>query len=182
MKFTLSGDYVNSTYADENGRIIYKVQTTSTLPGGYTNILKVLPDDIPRRESLSLDTSGGGRDYLGDRFIHIARIDWKSFHIFSRGEDIPTKTLFRKEGWNRNRIFMGDDGREYKWVLGPRQPELQLNDETKTQVAKYHQRNVMGIFGEKRPGVLEIFPEGESMMDTIMMTFVYIETARRRER
>ncbi|KAG7086306.1 hypothetical protein E1B28_002270 [Marasmius oreades] len=176
MKLTLSGDHLNSTYADESGRVLYKVHTTSTLPGGSTTVTKLLPDDIPRRE----DESGSG--CRGDRFAHFARVDWKSYHIFAHGEEIATKKLFRREGWKRHRVFVGEDGKEYKWVLGPRHSELQLNDGSRTQVAKFHQRNILGIFGEKKSAVLEIFPAGETMIDAIMLTFVYVETARRREK
>ncbi|KAL0569944.1 hypothetical protein V5O48_012019 [Marasmius crinis-equi] len=175
MTLTLSGSYLNSTYADENGRVIYKVNTTTTLPGGSSNIVKLLPDDIPRMQNVE------GDEVPGDRFAHLARIDWKIYSIFHHGEELVTKQFFRREsGWakKRNRIFMGEDGKEYKWVLGPVYPELRLNDESQTVVAKY---NPGSVFTKKRPGVLEIFPSARHMMDIIVMTFVYVETARRRE-
>ncbi|KAG7086288.1 hypothetical protein E1B28_002252 [Marasmius oreades] len=122
MKLTLSGNYLNSTYADESGRIVYKVRTTGTIPGASTTIAKILPDDIPRRE----DETGNGQEE--DRFAHFARIDWKAYRVLVRGEEIPGKKLLRIEGWRRSRIFVGDDGKEYKWVLKPGHPELQLLD------------------------------------------------------
>ncbi|KAL0569945.1 hypothetical protein V5O48_012020 [Marasmius crinis-equi] len=175
MKLTLAGNYLNTTYADDNGKINYKSHTTSTFPGGKTNIVKVLPADIPRRQN-----SGDGEAELGDRFAHMARIDWKIISDFQLGgEEVSAKKFFRREIWaaKKNRIFTGEDGKEYRWLFGAWAPELILNDGSKTQVAVYHPTK---IFGPKRPGVLEIHPEWEHMADIIIVTFIYVETLRRR--
>ncbi|KAG7086287.1 hypothetical protein E1B28_002251 [Marasmius oreades] len=180
MNLTLSGNFLKCTYTDDNGRVVYKVHTSSTYPGNSTTISKVLPDDIPRGAS----ENGKGS---GDRFAHLARIDWKVVYstLVRGGEETSAKTFFRREGISgalgRNRIFVGDDGREYRWLLGACTSELELNDEYKTPVAKFDRRNVGSVFGfgKKRPAVLKNFPAGEHMVDLIMLTFLYIEHVRR---
>ncbi|KAF9266003.1 hypothetical protein L218DRAFT_129808 [Marasmius fiardii PR-910] len=158
MRLTLSGNFLKSTYTDEKGRVIYKVQT-SNKHGGKTTITQ------------------------SDRFAHLARIDWKVGHaiLVRGGEELSTKTFFRRDGFwaGKDRLFSGDDGREYKWHLGSWGSELQLNDESKTPVAKLVRGNIGGIFGQKRPSVFEVYPAGEHMVDLIMLTFLYMEKFRR---
>ncbi|KAF9265280.1 hypothetical protein L218DRAFT_860954 [Marasmius fiardii PR-910] len=181
MRLTLSGNFLKCTYTDENGRVIYKVQTTSTIHG-KTTISKVLPDDIPRGERIGQDDEIN--DSGPDRFAHLGRIDWRvgGSILVRGGEELSVKTFFRRGGlWalGKNRLFFGDDGREYKWILGSWTSELQLNDENKTPVAKLIRGNIGGIFGQKRPAVLEIYPAGEHMADLMILTFLYVEKIRR---
>ncbi|KAJ8094059.1 hypothetical protein PM082_009949 [Marasmius tenuissimus] len=172
MKLTLSGSYLNCSYTDDTGRVIYKVKTDNTFPGGKTNILGLLPDDIPRRESIG--------DIREDRFAYLARIEWKTIYstFMLGGEAVDANKFFRKEIWKRmNRIFTGGDGQEYRWIIRWLAPELVINDEVRTPVAKYHRSGKSG--GKKQQGVLEIFPEGEHIIDLIVITFIYVETLRR---
>ena len=102
--------------------------------------------------------------------------------------------------YERDRIFTAPDGREYRWVLGLAAAvraisyltcpivrvlslhQLYLNDEAETPVARFHTRR-LGIFRKARQAFLEIFPAGEHIIDTIVVTFVYIEKVRKaRER
>jgi hypothetical protein len=60
--------------------------------------------------------------------------------------------------------------------------KLFLNDASTTPVATFHTKN-WGIFSEKRPAFLEIFPPGEHMVELILITFIYMEKLRKdRER
>ena len=97
MKLTLSGGYLNCSYTDETGRVLYKVKTDSTYPGGKTNIFGLLPDDIPRRDSTIGDVS------LADRFAYLARIEWKTIYstFLLGGEEVDANKFFRKEIWKR---------------------------------------------------------------------------------
>ncbi|KAF9266002.1 hypothetical protein L218DRAFT_997355 [Marasmius fiardii PR-910] len=171
MRLTLSGNFLKCTYADENGRIIYKVHSTLA----RTTISKVIPGDIPRRNSENESDTG-------DRFAHLGRIDWKAMYsvLVLGGEEFSTRTYFKRDGFTGamglNRVFVGDDGREYKWLLGSWTSELRLKNEYKTLVAKLIRGNIGGIFGQKRPAVLEIYPAGEHMVDLIMLTFLYVES------
>jgi hypothetical protein len=76
---------------------------------------------------------------------------------------------------------MAPDGREYMWKLGPTAPHLYLNDEHKTPVAKFHLPCLRWF---RRPGAkscawMEIFPEGEHLVDVILLTFIYVEKIRK---
>ena len=108
MKLTISRDSLNSNYTQEDGRVVYKVQTTSlysAMDGDFkaeTKISKILPDGIPRRQ---------GYNGMKDRFAHLARIEWSidtshihSGHstvgtIYRTGEELQTDSLFLKEAW-----------------------------------------------------------------------------------
>ncbi|KAJ3805292.1 hypothetical protein F5876DRAFT_52093, partial [Lentinula aff. lateritia] len=76
-----------------------------------------------------------------------------------------------------HRVFTGPDGKEYKWVLGFYTPELILNDGSNTPVARFHRRKF--ILWNTPPGYLEILPCGVDMIDTILITFIYIEKLRK---
>ena len=52
--------------------------------------------------------------------------------------------------------------------------QLSLNDETRTELGRYH-RATLGIKGPKHRPYLDIQPEAVDMLDTIVVTFVYIE-------
>lgn len=57
--------------------------------------------------------------------------------------------------------------------------QLMLNSSlTPTTIAKYHKKKY-GIFSdERRDPYLEIRPEGEHMVDLILVTFVFVEKTR----
>ncbi|KAI3608170.1 hypothetical protein WG66_006527 [Moniliophthora roreri] len=177
MKLHVTGHFLNATYADDAGRVIYKVKTSS-LVHRSTTISKVLPQDIdiPRRNSDPNDSQ--------ERFAHLARIDWgvQSTSIHLLDQLMETRQFLRKEPkfFTRNRIFTAPDGKEYKWILGSHTSQLIQYDgkDTVTHVAKYHRGN-LGITSEKRKGALEIYPAGEHMVDLILATFLFIEKARR---
>ncbi|KAL0565727.1 hypothetical protein V5O48_016290, partial [Marasmius crinis-equi] len=89
------------------------------------------------------------------------------------------KFFVKREGWPRRKLtFVWEDGKEYKWILGVRNSKLVLDDESQTPIAKFHPKNIGGIFGEKRQADLEIFPPGEGMADVVLLTFVYAERIR----
>jgi hypothetical protein len=46
------------------------------------------------------------------------------------------------------------------------------------EVARFH-RATLGIIGKKRKAMLEVSPEVAHMMDTIIMTFIYVEKLRK---
>ncbi len=92
---------------------------------------------------------------------------------------------------------MAPDGNEYKWIIKKNQPEVrdfriytfrmqcswpsQLVRSgmiSNTPIAKFHRKH-SGLFTKKRKAYLEVFPAGEHIVDAILVTFIYIETARR---
>ncbi|KAF8875694.1 hypothetical protein BD779DRAFT_1449911 [Infundibulicybe gibba] len=160
---------LNTTFSDEAGQAIYKVDTPLGLISCTANISRVVRDDIPRE----------GKD-LQDRFAHLAQVEWHMFgssFIRQGGQEIDTRIFFRKEGlgwYGRNHVFMAPNGRDYRWEPGTT-PTLVTNDKAKTRVAHFHRKCIFN----RRPPSLEIYPGGEEIMDIILITLVYIEKVRK---
>ncbi|KAK1230520.1 hypothetical protein PQX77_006392 [Marasmius sp. AFHP31] len=193
MKLAISRDSLNSSYTDKAGRVIYKVQTISQRHSAgagsvkaETKVSKILPDGIPRRQG------GSGN---GDRFAHLARIEWRSSTnhgkglstgtIYRAGEEIRTDSFFSKEAWMgrhlRTCVFTDEEGDEYTWSSsGPWKGGISLRDENNVKLASFHLENGpgRGILRRKHP-VLEISTAGEEMADKIFISFLYIEKIQR---
>ncbi|KAF7419643.1 hypothetical protein PC9H_002234 [Pleurotus ostreatus] len=193
----------NCTLAFEDGQAIYKITTPFKVTGRVTTILRVVSSAKDEHNDADLDSR------LQDKFAHLAEIEWqyiKSSRLRFRGDDIDMGTLFRKFGlgpYGRHRAFTAPDGREYVWKMGMWASEvcpavnvtageinyalfqLYLNDDSipkKPLIAKYH-RPTFNPIGPNKPGYLEISPEGEPILDDIVVTFVIVETYRKeRER
>ncbi|KAF9463421.1 hypothetical protein BDZ94DRAFT_610006 [Collybia nuda] len=167
---------LNATYSNDAGQVIYKVDTPLKLGREITTIKRVIPNDIADSENDEVD--------MRDRFGFLGQIEHKAIAssvIKFGGAEIETKDYFRKEGWGsygRHRVFTGPDDREYKWILGSWASKLVLNDGKKTPIARFRQKSY-GIFGRAHSARLEIEPAGEGIMDTILITFVYIEKTRK---
>jgi len=120
-------------------------------------------------------------------FVYVAQIEWRitkdtklrfGMGQYS-GREMLVGKFFRKEGfgfWGRHRVFTGDDGKEYKWCLRRVRPELVLNDGSNTIVATFHPQR---FFWGKDRARLEIFPQGQHMVDEIVVTFTYVERIRK---
>ncbi|KAF5345048.1 hypothetical protein D9758_010441 [Tetrapyrgos nigripes] len=125
-------------------------------------------------------------DATGLPFKYIAQIDWRRVRStkfrFGDGKEVLSKDFFRRESWGwygRHRVFKAlSDGAEYKWILGAWVPSLRTNDASKTPIAQFHRRR-LGLFSKKAPAYLEIYPQGEHMVDEIFTTFIYIEKIRK---
>ncbi|KDR82168.1 hypothetical protein GALMADRAFT_90776 [Galerina marginata CBS 339.88] len=155
-----------STFTTVEGQVIYKAESGRTI-----TISRIL-------QSLNHGNT------LMDSFEHLAEIEYHTFRksrIRYGGRDQTVNEFFRKQGWGffgRNRVFTGPNGREYLWKLGSSACKLFLNDSSKAPVAYFH-RKKRGILRESRPASLEIFAEGEHMVDLIVVTFVYMEKYRK---
>ncbi|EAU80773.2 hypothetical protein CC1G_04883 [Coprinopsis cinerea okayama7 len=171
MLLVLSGSKPwNSDYCHPSGQVLYRVESPYAFTNRKATIMKVVPSE---------DGS------LQDRFTAIAEIEFHTFTsstITITGQGTyDTKSFFRKGGlsWNgRDRIFTAPDGLEYCWKMGGRKVELYRNNPAKTLIAKYHLKHY-GILREARPASLEIFEEGQGVVDTILTTFVYVEKLRK---
>ena len=92
-------------------------------------------------------------------------------------------------------MFVGPDGREYKWLLKMWISEVILSRRNGDYFLTYgmtagRQRRHKDTHGKvspqkswdhwgDSPSSLEIHPAGECMIDTILVTFVYIEKMRK---
>ncbi|KAF9009723.1 hypothetical protein BDQ17DRAFT_1348727 [Cyathus striatus] len=109
---------------------------------------------------------------------------FKSARIQFKGSSIDPTKLFSQQGWSwfgKTHIFIAPDGRQYKWSLGRRAPQLSLNDATQAPVARFRpSRKGFLCFGKETPGILQIYPAGMHIIDLVFMTFIYVEKIRRR--
>ncbi|KAG1815445.1 hypothetical protein EV424DRAFT_1348440 [Suillus variegatus] len=148
---TLSTEHVrNTVITNEQGQAIYKTATPSRLVGTRTTtIQKIKPND--------------NQDHMRDQFDVLGEIEWHTFvssKFRSHGTEVKTDVFIPKRGlWGRKRVFTGPDGRPYRWDLTS--------------------RVVVGILGRKRKATLEVSPEVAHMMDTVIMTFIYVEQLRK---
>ncbi|KAJ3529186.1 hypothetical protein NMY22_g9105 [Coprinellus aureogranulatus] len=164
----------NADYCNPEGQVVYQVLSSfRILHRRRATIDKVIPTH-----------TGGAPNQL-------ERIGEVEFHFFNpsivtfNNASQTVDQLFRKSltllGLGSNRIFTGPDGKEYRWKLGNTRPVLYTNDDTNTEVAKFHPADLLTTLSGQ-PVTLEIFPPGEHMMDFIIVTFVYIEKLRRDRR
>ncbi|KAF8888277.1 hypothetical protein BD779DRAFT_1611346 [Infundibulicybe gibba] len=153
---------LHSTFSNEEGQAIYKVDTPFKLKNRTATIRRV--------------------DDMRDQFAHLAQVEWRVFgssRIRQDGEEVETKTFFRKAGcgwYGRNRVFTAPDGKEYKWKMGLSTSTLVSNDKVGKHVARFHLKHYII---NRRPASLEIYPGGEGIMDTIFITFIYFEKIRK---
>ncbi|TFK34267.1 hypothetical protein BDQ12DRAFT_763694 [Crucibulum laeve] len=173
----------NATYTTAEGQVIYKVKTPLRLGTWTATIQRVIPNtellDSP------VGTPSAVEPNFQDRFGQLGQIEFhniQSSRIRYQGQDVEASVFFRKSGfgwYGRHRIFTAPDGKEYKWKLGMKAPELVMNDGSKTPIARCH-RKKFGILSKAAcPASLEIFPAGKHIADVIVVTFVYIEKLRK---
>ncbi|KAG2077835.1 hypothetical protein BDR04DRAFT_1064671, partial [Suillus decipiens] len=161
--FTLSTEFIRNTdITNERGQIIYRTYTPYRLIGRTTTIYKIRPNI--------------------SQFNVLGEIEWHKFassKFRSGGMEVETKAFIPKRGlWGRTRVFIGPDRRPYRWDLKSRVVVLSRDDGFRMEVARFH-RATLGIRGRKRKAMLEVSPEVAHMMDTVIMTFIYVEKLRR---
>ncbi|KAF8888283.1 hypothetical protein BD779DRAFT_463652 [Infundibulicybe gibba] len=172
---------LNATYTNEMGQAIYKVATPDKLFGTpVATIRRIVPSSV--RDSTSTSTS---LTSLRDQFGHLAQVEWHTLnHRGSAWVGRRSRRRIFSRRWDgvgsggEQRVFTAPDGKEYKWKIGMSSSTLRAIDSTAARIAKYRQKNYII---NRRPASLEISPAGEHIMDTILVTFVYIEMVRQDE-
>ncbi|KIY69585.1 hypothetical protein CYLTODRAFT_420528 [Cylindrobasidium torrendii FP15055 ss-10] len=178
------GCVIRSTYATSDGTVLYKAETPYRIGSRTTSILSLLPSDIPNNSTDGTAAGGPGR------YAALAHIEWKGLSapntIRYGGQEHDAKVFLKKEGWSwrgRHRIFTAADGKQYQWIMGMYRPRLVTFDDKQETVALFHRRRLGLLTRNKGPPYLEVMPEGEDMLDLIVVTFIYIEKVRKdRER
>lgn len=87
--------FLNATYSNDAGQVIYKVETPKKLTTRISTITRVIPNDV---------TLKGYSDEVDmqNRFGFLAQIEHKpisSSVIKFGGVEVETKEYFRKQGW-----------------------------------------------------------------------------------
>jgi len=73
---------------------------------------------------------------------------------------------------------VASDGCEYRWVIGSKNPKLVTNDSCKRVVARFHRpKGGFTLKPTSLPSSLEVYPEGEAILNDILITFVYLRDA-----
>ncbi|KAG1756307.1 uncharacterized protein EDB91DRAFT_1076368 [Suillus paluster] len=161
ISLTLSSESVRHTV------ITNEQDTPFRLGVRTTTIHKIKPNDDNSR--------------MQDQFEIMGEIEWHTFASSKfrfGGTEVETKNFIPNRGWmGRKRVFIGPDGRSYRWDLQDKVVVLFLDDGSQTEVARYH-RATLGIIGKKRKATLEVSPAVAHMMDTVIMTFIYVEKLR----
>jgi len=95
-------------------------------------------------------------------------------------DTVPVSTfLTRKSGFTKTkRSFVGDDGRRYTWKVKSSELVAYASEAGRKDapIAKFHEKHV--FFG-RRNAYLELFPGYEGTLDTLVLTFLYVEWKRR---
>ncbi|KLO20077.1 hypothetical protein SCHPADRAFT_934689 [Schizopora paradoxa] len=164
----LSYDDVTSTTLDcEELGLHYQVSTQSNFLGNAKTT------QIRRR-----DTQSGKTDLIAQWERHTLQPDLFKFTGAGTSNPRVTSFLGQKSGcapWERS--FVGDDGRRYTWS----EESLQLvarviEDHSRGEpVAIFHERNV----AQSRNACLELLPGHEGTLDSLLVTFIYVEWKRR---
>jgi len=168
ITFTLSSELVrNTVFTNEQGQIIYKTDTPFKFGTRTTTIYKIKPNADPSD--------------MRDQFDVIGEIEWHAFTSSKfrfGGIEVATKEFIPRRGFTgMKRVFTGPDGCSYRWDSKTSFLVLSQNDGNKTEVAR-SSRETLGIIGKKRKATLVVSPEAAQIMDTIIMTFIYVEKIR----
>ncbi|KAG1885234.1 hypothetical protein F4604DRAFT_1730553 [Suillus subluteus] len=159
----------NTVITNEQGQIIYKTETPFKLVGvRTTTIQKIKPND--------------DQSHMQDQFDVLGEIEWHKFTSSKfryDGTEVEAKQFIPRKGLlGRKRVFIGPDSCPYRWDLKFKVVVLSRDDASRTEVARFH-RATLGIVGRKRKAMLQVSPEVAHMMDTIIMTFIYVEKLRK---
>jgi len=165
----------NTNFCNLEGQVIYKSVTPGSVlsTNRTTTISKIIPNTLP--------------DDMVDEFTELAAIEWHismSSRLKYHDIELPMKDFMPSEGvWGQHRVFTAlTDGRSFRWTLGIWTSTLELDDSSKTPVARSH-RSDIGILGKPRQARLEIFHGFEDLVDIILITFIFVEKLRKeRER
>jgi len=165
----------NTNFCNLEGQVIYKSVTPGSVlsTNRTTTISKIVPNTL--------------HDDMVDEFTELAAIEWHismSSRLKYHEIELPMKDFMPSEGvWGQYRVFTAlTDGRSFRWTLGIWTSTLELDDSSKTPVARSH-RSDIGILGKPRQARLEIFHGFEDLVDIILITFIFVEKLRKeRER
>ncbi|KAH7890148.1 hypothetical protein F5I97DRAFT_1827735 [Phlebopus sp. FC_14] len=157
MRLTFShSDYMNTDISDEQGRLLYRINTPFAWKNQKTTVTKYAEKTQQPEE--------------------LAVIEWKWLKnpvIHFKGNTVAADDLLTTRSWSSGRYFKGPDGRMYKWKIQTTNCWLKLED-SDLVLAKYHDRN-FGIRKSSHPPYLEISSSVTHMLDELITTFIYAE-------
>jgi len=156
-----TSDYTNSDISDEQGRILYSVLTPRA----------------PKRTTTITKYRWSGPNNVSET---MATVEWhqlKGTLIRFNGNEVKADAMLAKRRWNTGRYFVGPDKRSYKWKLESTHCWMKLA-ESDVALARFHKKN-FGIRKQSHPPYLDVSPKVVSMLDHVILTYVYVESLRR---
>ncbi|KIL68438.1 hypothetical protein M378DRAFT_879822 [Amanita muscaria Koide BX008] len=158
---------MNCSYVNNNDQVLYVVETPNT--GRFKTV-----STVKRTTS-----SKNGPDSSNDNFTDIAELAYnhsssRSFIRLGGGQEYETSRFISKVGRKNDLVFTGPDSVEYKWRLGNKTLQLVRRNADKTPIALFHPESIESP-SRKPPASLEIFSEGEHMVDLIIVTYVFAQ-------
>ncbi|KAH8112874.1 hypothetical protein DFH11DRAFT_387819 [Phellopilus nigrolimitatus] len=111
---------------------------------------------------------------------HVTQISrWDAHHGNGEAEFVPVNDVLRKTTftvWDVNRTFKANNGKHYTWKADPYSMKLYCEDNSKQEVASYHQRRI--IFSPQK-AYIELFHGYEDILDYLVVTCAIVERIRR---
>jgi len=157
MRLTItSSDVQNTNFIAGDGQIWYTVET----PWKMGNRTTTFTRNKPKPEKIG-------------EFIRVWQ-SWKEDRVQIGATTLDSGDFLRCKGLLSNHLFMtGTDGTEYEWkAVGPEYPEYELWSLASGRCVAHHRAG--NYFKDRKPALI-IEPEGEPIMDVIIIAFTIIE-------
>ncbi|KAF8162631.1 hypothetical protein B0H34DRAFT_651790 [Crassisporium funariophilum] len=200
MLLLLSSDSLLSehvgTFKSEEGQVVYDVVSPWKLKGKTTTIYRhqhvndtVTQGSTYRRVSME-KARPQDMPSIKEESTKVAEIEFHTYRpsrIRFGGQDLSEHEIFASRGRivdhiRTERVFHGTDGKEYVWTMQERTKlSLSLNNDDRTPIAIFHPRGPGILRAESQP-VFEVYPEGEHMLDLILVTFIFVQSLRKEHR
>ncbi|KLO20076.1 hypothetical protein SCHPADRAFT_992186 [Schizopora paradoxa] len=167
-----SDDLLNTSFDSEKLGVHYKITTSSSFLGTSKTTDALRKDN--QSEQYEIVAQWHRRTLHKDTFKFYKAPSGGN----AEGEASVTKFMTKKDGLSTlERTFVGDDERNYTWVVKGSQLDAHLVEGGKrsTPVASFHRR---ALFGSEN-AYLELMPGYEGTLDSIVVTFLYTEWKRR---
>jgi len=171
-----TGEPVYST--DTPHRWVKRVTTLSRISPDTAGAPLILGGDVGDSDATGLLRDAEGLRREGDA---LATINWTCIggSIEWESQTVGVYELLHRAGPLKGSFsFTAPDGVVYKWdlgVFGSSQPVLTRNDHSDKVLARYNSGDLLHF----RNSRLEVDPSGESILDLIIVTLVYVEKTRR---
>jgi len=154
----VNNDPTKTLLVSSDGKPLYNIQTPSGPSAATTTVRR-------------LQASTGKVEY------EVGQVEYHASHgtklSLCHGTENLQLVLYPNAPGNQETswLFIGPDGRPYKWQIFIHYPVLLLNDMSQTPIARYRRAKI-GIVSRSRRAFLEVFPAGINMLDLVVVTFV----------
>ncbi|EGN96459.1 hypothetical protein SERLA73DRAFT_186196 [Serpula lacrymans var. lacrymans S7.3] len=154
MNFSLAVDTpFNTVLVSPDGHPVYRVDTPYYFTTSTTTVKKI--------------QRGGEMD------PEIGRIEWQSAHAAIVRIGLRDVVVHRSKLFGSSRTFIAVNGQSYKWKFREGSSWLSSNDSKKAPAATF-----TPLSGHN-PALLHVTPHGMTILEDVIVTFLYVEGERR---